>query len=278
VHPDHPSTAAIADTVIMQGDMQGGIGAAEIPWGEDLEPLLRDLLTTSQSSIVKSHSQFALASILIGRGNEAANREAEELLEDFLRNSKEHRAAGNGPPSSVISNLPWEARENLALLRSGRPGMPAPRTAGLDLEGQPLNLAECRGRVTLVVFWATWCNPCMAMVPHELSLAKRYASRPFTLFGINGDKDPAVARRAADELHMTWRSLQSAHHPDDPDKTPNRYGLIWKAECWPTVILLDPQGIVKQRWRGAPDSQELDDAIEALVRQAEQAAPPAPQQ
>ena len=46
-------------------------------------------------------------------------------------------------------------------------GKPAPEINGVDFDGKPLKLSDYRGKVVVLVFWGTWCGPCMAEVPHE---------------------------------------------------------------------------------------------------------------
>ena len=273
-HADHPAAAAIADVVIIHADRGAQYVATasdEVAWANDLEPILRDLIKSSRSSVVKLRSQIAVASILERRNTAESNQEAAELLDHFLQEYRGPAATPGGAPSSEPGNLVWLAKEHLMALRAGSVGMPAPRTEGLDLLGKPLSLSDYRGKATLVVFWASWCSPCMAMTPHEVALAERYQNRPFAIFGINGDRDPAFASHVAEKNQITWRSLESGVQPGDTDNTPLRYGLIWKAAGWPTVVLVDHLGIVRYRWLGAPDSKQLDDAVEALVIEAEQA-------
>jgi thiol-disulfide isomerase/thioredoxin len=79
-------------------------------------------------------------------------------------------------------------------------GGPAPEVEGADLSGRAMRLSEHRGKVVLLVFWATWCGPCMGDVPHEKALVERFAGRPFVLVGVNADAD---AGRAAPPSRST---------------------------------------------------------------------------
>jgi thiol-disulfide isomerase/thioredoxin len=237
------------------------------PWAGQFERHLRTLLKISPVALVRSRSAFALACLLQTRGD-AANSEVAGLLEPLSQ--------WDGPPDADgESKLAFAANRRLKTLRSGAVGMPAPVTAGPDLDGKDLSLAGCRGKVVLVVFWATWCGPCMEMVPHEVALAAKYRGRPFEILGINCDADPAAARAAAGRAKMTWRSLRRQLGPaDPPDSTRVPLGDLWEAEALPTVCLVDPSGVVRRRWTGKPPAEELDDAVDRLVAAAE--AEPAP--
>src|SRR4051812_36117989 len=70
------------------------------------------------------------------------------------------------------------------------PGTPAPELVGEDFSGNRVNLADHRGKVVVVVFWASWCPPCRAMIPHERALAERHSNDSFILIGVNNDQNP----------------------------------------------------------------------------------------
>jgi thiol-disulfide isomerase/thioredoxin len=131
--------------------------------------------------------------------------------------------------------------------------------------------------VTMVVFWATWCKPCMNMVPHERALYERNADKPFAIVGVNGDVlpdenakvttadgkviDNSAAVQAAIEKHgIKWRSFRNGS-----------FGLAnqWNVRSWPTVYLIDHRGIIRGKWKGDPGEKELDAAVEKLVKAAE---------
>ena len=127
-----------------------------------------------------------------------------------------------------------------------------------------------------LVFWATWCGPCMAMVPHERELAKRYAGRPFAIVGVNGDADSLLGAegkqvdnkaRVAEIIkreQISWRSFK-----DYSRNEKMQLSQRWNVHEWPTVFLLDHQGVIRHRFRGVPEEKELDAALEKLVVAAE---------
>ena len=119
-----------------------------------------------------------------------------------------------------------------------RVGDPFPKIEGVDLDGQPVVLDESqRGeRYTLIVFWSTWCGFCMRELPHEIELAREYEPLGLRVIGVNGDKNPKVARAAAAKLEIPWMNLfEGPNHP---------ISKKLEVEHWPVLILLDHRGRV----------------------------------
>lgn len=142
-------------------------------------------------------------------------------------------------------------------------GKPVPEIRGEDLDGKAFGLSDSRGKVTMLTFWATWCQPCMALVPHEIALAERMKGRPFDLVGVNGDTlDDEVRVRIADKK-ITWRSFKNEQSGQAP------LSDIWGIDGWPTIFVIDSEGIIRHIWTDSPGERELDESIEELVKEAE---------
>jgi thiol-disulfide isomerase/thioredoxin len=142
-----------------------------------------------------------------------------------------------------------------------RAGKVAPNIVGEDLDGRPLNLEEYRGKVVILCFWATWCGPCMEMVPHERELVKRMEGKPFVLLGINADESDKreKARKATRDEQMNWPSFW-----DGGFNGPIQ--LRYNVDHYPTLYVLDPGGIIRYiDVRG----KDLDRAIDTLLAELE---------
>ena len=85
------------------------------------------------------------------------------------------------------------------------PNAQAPDFTLRQLSGPNLRLAEQRGRVVMVNFWATWCGPCRVELPHLSRLHDKYRGSGFVLLGVNIDEDPAVARALVGKMGLTFR-------------------------------------------------------------------------
>jgi len=100
-----------------------------------------------------------------------------------------------------------EAQQELFALRNLLVGKTAPEITGDDLEGVKFKLSDYRGKVVALVFWASWCGPCMQMVPQERELVEHMKGKPFVLIGVNGDSDRKDAQKAVKKEGIRWRSF-----------------------------------------------------------------------
>src|SRR6185312_16610496 len=73
-------------------------------------------------------------------------------------------------------------------------GKPTPPLALRDLAGKQVDLASLKGRVVLVNFWATWCEPCIAEMPSIQRLQARLGGKPFTVLAVNYGESSAKVR------------------------------------------------------------------------------------
>ena len=243
-----------------------GIGGSLSPssprWAGRFETHLRTILEQNRDRYVRCTATFALASVLQSTA-EDRQPEAEALFEQF-RSEFDGKHAYVG--QSIEEQLYKSAGDRLAELRTRGLGKPAPQTAGIDLDGNPLTLSEYRGRVVLLNFWATWCLPCMKLIPHELELVARFQGQPFAIVGVNCDTDLDKAHAAVAKHKMTWRSFR------DPADLRRPITSQWKVLGYPTLYLLDHHGIIRKRWVGGPSDRELVHTVGVLVSAAQRQA------
>jgi hypothetical protein len=99
------------------------------------------------------------------------------------------------------------------------------------------------------------------MIPHERSLVEAYKDEPFALVGINTDSSKEVYAKKAQEMKVTWRSAWTGGKK-------NPISEKFKIEGYPTLYLIDHEGVIRKKWLGAPGRTELEKAIEELVAKA----------
>jgi hypothetical protein len=101
------------------------------------------------------------------------------------------------------------------------------------------------------------------MYPHERSLVKKMEGKPFVLLGINSDQNRDDLKKTIEKEKMTWRSWF------DGPGTRGPIASKWNVQGWPTLYVLDSNGIIRHKWAGSPGDEVLDKAIEKLVAEAE---------
>jgi thiol-disulfide isomerase/thioredoxin len=97
-------------------------------------------------------------------------------------------------------------------------GAPAPAFTGTDPEGKPIALADSKGDVVLLVFWASWCVPNAQEIPWLDAIQRKYGGQGFRIVGVNLDVNPSTGH----DLKTAWPSI--------------RRFLIDYNVTWPNVI------------------------------------------
>jgi thiol-disulfide isomerase/thioredoxin len=132
----------------------------------------------------------------------------------------------------------------------------APEIDGDDLEGNRMKLSDHRGQVVMLVFWGSWCGPCMAMVPQEKALRERHRDSPFRLLGVNCGDTLDVAKKTVADRQMGWPSWYDGDEIRGPIETD------YNVPHWPRIFLIDATGVI--RYIDA-HGKELDEAVETLL-------------
>jgi Thioredoxin-like len=101
------------------------------------------------------------------------------------------------------------------------------------------------------------------MYPHERSLVKKMEGKPFALIGVNSDRDREALKPTLGKEQITWRSFWNG-----AGGTTGPISDTWGVTGWPTLVLIDQKGVIRQRWTGSPSGEILDREIEALVNEA----------
>ena len=129
-----------------------------------------------------------------------------------------------------------------------------------SVAGANLRLAEQRGQVVMVNFWATWCGPCRQEMPHLSRLYDKYKSSGFTLLGVNIDDDPRAAAALAAKLGVHFPVLL------DTDK---RVSKVYDMSAMPATLLIDRDGRVRHIHRGYRDGveQTYEEQVRSLLKE-----------
>jgi len=142
-------------------------------------------------------------------------------------------------------------------LENLRLGMIAPDIVGEDLNGAELRLSDYRGKVVVLHFWGHWSNRCQKTYAHDRALVHRLRNEPFVLIGVNSDVNLEALRPVLVSEEITWPSFWNG-----PEGTAGPISKGWNVKSWPTVYVIDHEGII--RYKGVHGSS-ADEAVDALV-------------
>lgn len=150
---------------------------------------------------------------------------------------------------------------------------PAPEMKFIEWIGtEQKNIADLRGHIVLLDFWATWCGPCISTFPRLKSWHKKYADKNFKLIGVTqyyGVQERKKMTRLQ-ELEYLNEFKQKYKLPYDfalieSGEATMRYGI----NAYPTTVLLDRNGVVRYIGigSGAEESSNLEEMIEKLLKE-----------
>ena len=137
----------------------------------------------------------------------------------------------------------------------------APPVSGTTLEGARLDVADLRGKVVVVNFWASWCAPCRAEAPNLRAVAERRKAEGAEFVGVAIKDDRDAARAFERRQGMPYPSLF-----DQAGVVLTRFREL-TPQVPPTTLILDRQGRVAARFIGGVTETELDGPVQTVLRE-----------
>jgi len=137
----------------------------------------------------------------------------------------------------------------------------APAIRLVTTSGQPVSLANYRGYVLVMDFFATWCVPCRESIPHMNALNNKYGKQGLQILGVSVDegndhevRDFIASRRISYPVAIAGEDMQTD------------YGL----RSIPTIVVINKKGMVAERFQGYSDqtAKAIEDTIKRLLAES----------
>jgi cytochrome c biogenesis protein CcmG/thiol:disulfide interchange protein DsbE len=139
-------------------------------------------------------------------------------------------------------------------VRPSQPGQKAPDFTVSDGTTK-VHLADYRGKVVLLNFWATWCPPCVIEVPSLLQLHHQMPN--LEIIGVSVDEDPQAYASFLRRRHIDFTTVRDAS-----ESTPK----LFHTDMWPETYVIDRKGVIRRKFVGAQDwtSPEIQAYLKSL--------------
>lgn len=132
----------------------------------------------------------------------------------------------------------------------------APAFSLTDLSGRKLSLADNKGKVVMLDFWATWCGPCRIEIPGFVELQNRYREQGFVIIGVSMDDGPEPVREFYQQYKMNYPVAMG------DDRLGELYGGIFGL---PTTFLIGRDGRIYAKHVGATQVSVFEEEIKKLL-------------
>ena len=112
---------------------------------------------------------------------------------------------------------------------------PAPPLTLHGWRGQPVDLSKAKGKIVVIDFWATWCQPCIRQIPQDNQILSKYASKCVLVIGACSPRGSQTMTKVAEQNKMLYATAKMLTRDIAP----------WTIDFWPTIAIIDRDGRVR---------------------------------
>ena len=149
-------------------------------------------------------------------------------------------------------------RESIELRQRIEPGRLAPEFTLARRDSSLVSLADYRGKVVVLDFWASWCRPCRASFPWVREFYEEYREKGVEIIGVSIDENKASWEKALDEERLPWPQVI-----DEIEKGSSRVGGLYHVLAVPMFVVVDKEGKIVVR--AHMEKKELSAVVEKVL-------------
>jgi len=158
---------------------------------------------------------------------------------------------------AIITSLTWSSPLQNGSQVTTDQSIAAPSWQLKDVNDKTIHSADFKGKVVILVFWATWCVPCRMEIPGFIALQKKYAQQGLVVVGASVDEGGAsMVKQFMEKLGMNYPVVLA------DEKMQDQFGGI---EVVPTTFVIDREGHIVKKYFGLTDESEFEQEIKPLL-------------
>ena len=145
----------------------------------------------------------------------------------------------------------------LSLFSQAKQNEVAPELSLPSPDSQIIHLSDLKGKVVVLDFWASWCEPCRTNNPHLVKMYKKYHDKGLEIFSVSLDTSASSWKQAVTQDNMEWLQVNDNKGWNAPS------AIAYNVEGIPSLFLIDKKGIIREinlfGWR-------LESEIKSLLK------------
>lgn len=196
---------------------------------------LQDEYKNFELDYIKNNPNGLISALLVDKAlasRQMTVDEVRKLYDGLTAEIKETKAAKN-----VLKRI-GEAEKRAEAAKSTEVGAIAPEFSAPGPDGANIALADIRGKLTLIDFWAAWCKPCRAENPNVVRVYEKYHDKGLNIIGVSLDRKAEDWKKAIVDDKLTWNQVSHLSYFNDP------VAQLYHVNAIPAAFLLDENGVI----------------------------------
>lgn len=155
-----------------------------------------------------------------------------------------------------VSRVPGSGADGGEMRTAPQKGFLAPDMSLSTLDGERVRLSDLRGKPVLINFWASWCGPCRAEMPHFQAVFEAHADDELVVLAVNQMEAPGTAADFVKEFGLTFPVLLDSQGDASED---------YRVRGLPTSFFVDSEGIIRDFFMGPMTTGLIESKLETIL-------------